>query len=146
MNQLDLSDVVQYVEENIGDFHSRRIQSLDNLKLAKVLRRKNPYLFKAKYIATPEQFVRSLIDAHISSNEETVFGNWLEQLAIFICGRVYGGWKSGITGIDLEFDADGRRNIVAIKSGPNWATARKSPRWFSISRTPNAPCAPAIRN
>lgn len=123
MNQLDLSDVVQYVEENIGDFHSRRIQSLDNLKLAKVLRRKNPYLFKAKYIATPEQFVRSLIDAHISSNEETVFGNWLEQLAIFICGRVYGGWKSGITGIDLEFDADGRRNIVAIKSGPSWGNS-----------------------
>ncbi len=33
---------------------------------------------------------------------------------------VYDGWKSGITGIDLEFDNDGNRYIVNIKSGPNW--------------------------
>jgi hypothetical protein len=52
-----------------------------------------------------------------------VFGNWLEGLAIFINGKVYGGKKSGITGIDLEFDKDGYRYIVNIKSGPNWGNA-----------------------
>ncbi|HNS01293.1 MAG TPA: PmeII family type II restriction endonuclease [Anaerolineae bacterium] len=123
MNQLDLDDVVQYVEQNIGVFHQKRIQSLDSLRLTQVLKRKNPYLFKAKNLFTPEQFVKSLVDAHISSNEETIFGDWLEQLAIFISVQVHDGWKSGITGIDLEFDADGRRNIVAIKSGPNWGNS-----------------------
>lgn len=59
------------------------------------------------------------MDAHISSNEETVFGDWLEGLAIFINSKVYDGRKSGITGIDLEFDKDGIRYIVTIKSGPN---------------------------
>lgn len=125
MKKLNLKDVSQYVEKNIGSFHQKRIQSLDELKLSKVLKRKNPYLFKAKYVLTAEQIIRGLVDAHISSNEETVFGDWLEGLAIFINGKVYGGWKSGIQGIDLEFDLNGVRNIVAIKSGPNWGNSRQ---------------------
>ena len=120
MNKLNPEDVLKYVEENIGTFHQKRIQSLDGLKLSKVLRRKNPYLFKAKYVLTAEQIVRGLTDAHISSSEETIFGDWLEGLAIFINSKVYGGYKSGITGIDLEFEINNTRYIVAIKSGPNW--------------------------
>jgi hypothetical protein len=123
MKKLNLKDVRQYVEENIGVFHEKRIQSLDSLKLSQVLRRKNPYLFKAKHVLTSEQIIKSLIDAHISSSEEGIFGDWLEGLAIFINEKVYGGRKSGITGIDLEFDSNGTRNIVTIKSGPNWGNS-----------------------
>jgi len=123
MNALNLTDVSQYVETNIGTFHQKRIASLNKLKLKTVLVKKNPYLFRAKYLLTAEQIIRSLTDAFISSNEETIFGDWLEGLAIFINAKVYGGWKSGIPGIDLEFDKDGRRNIVTIKSGPNWGNS-----------------------
>ncbi|HLA36790.1 MAG TPA: PmeII family type II restriction endonuclease [Rhodocyclaceae bacterium] len=123
MKKLMFEDVSLYVEENIGIFHKKRIQSLDGLKLSQVLKRKNPYLFRAKYMLTAEQIVKGLVEAHISSNEETVFGDWLEGLAIFINSQVYGGRKSGITGVDLEFDSDGTRNIVAIKSGPNWGNS-----------------------
>ena len=123
MKKLKLKDVLLYVEQNIGNFHQKRIQSLDELKLSKVLKRKNPYLFKAKHVLTAEQIIKGLVDAHISSNEETIFGDWLEGLAIFINSKVYNGYKSGITGIDLEFDSNGYRNIVTIKSGPNWGNA-----------------------
>jgi len=123
MRKINIDDVLKYVENNIGIFHQKRIQSIDSLKLSKVLKRKNPYLFKAKYILTSEEIIKFLVDAHISSNEETIFGDWLEGLAIFLNGKVYGGWKSGITGIDLEFDKDGIRNIVTIKSGPNWGNS-----------------------
>ena len=44
-------------------------------------------------------------------------------MAIFINREVFGGWKSGITGVDLEFDDDDVRYIVNIKSGPNWANS-----------------------
>ena len=125
MKKLKLNDVTQYVEKNIGTFHEKRIQSLDDLKLIKILKRKNPYLFKAKYVLTADQIVRGIVDAHISSNEETIFGDWLEGLAIFINDKVYAGRKSGITGIDLEFDNDNIRYIVTIKSGPNWANSRQ---------------------
>ena len=123
MKKLNLKDVLRYVEQNIGTFHQKRIQSLDGLKLSNILKRKNPYLFKAKYVLTAEQIIKGLVDAHISSNEETIFGDWLEGLAIFINDRVYGGRKSGITGIDLEFNTNGTRNIVTIKSGPNWGNS-----------------------
>ncbi len=123
MKELPIKEVTQYVEDNISIFHHKRIQSLDNLKLLKVLKRKNPYLFKAKHILTADHIVRALVDAHISSNEETIFGDWLEGLAIFICQKTMNGRKSGITGIDMEFDKNGVRYIVTIKSGPNWGNS-----------------------
>ena len=91
--------------------------------MVNVLKRKNPYLFKAKYVLTADEIVRGIVDAHISSNEETIFGDWLEGLAIFINGKVFDGRKSGIPNIDLEFDNDGTRYIVTIKSGPNWGNS-----------------------
>ena len=80
-------------------------------------------MFKAKHILTSQDIIKSLTDAFISSSEEGIFGDWLEGLSIFINQNVYGGWKSGITGIDLEFDKDGIRYIVTIKSGPNWGNS-----------------------
>ncbi len=135
MKPLILNDVLTYVEENIGTFHQKRIATLDELSLSKVLKRKNPYLFKAKYVKTANEIVRGLVDAHISSNEETIFGDWLEGLAIFINEKVYGGWKSGIAGIDLEFDKEGKRFIVNIKSGPNWGNSSQIAKMKSDFKT-----------
>ena len=135
MQKLNLQDVSKYVENNISLFHKKRISSLDTLKLSKVLKRKNPYLFKAKYVLTAEQIIKGLVDAHISSNEETVFGDWLEGLAIFINEKVYGGWKSGILGVDLEFDNNNRRYIVNIKSGPNWGNSSQIRKMISDFKT-----------
>jgi hypothetical protein len=135
MLELNIQDVSRYVEKNISEFHEKRISSLDTLKLSKVLKRKNPYLFKAKYALTAEQIIKGLVDAHISSNEETIFGDWLEGLAIFINEKVYGGWKSGIVGTDLEFDKDNRRYIVNIKSGPNWGNSSQIKKMISDFKT-----------
>jgi len=118
--KLNLVNITQYVEQNIGTFHEKRIAGLNDLKLSKVLSKKNPYLFKAKYILTAQDIIKSITDAYISSQEETIFGDWLEGLAIFINEKVYKGRKSGIPGIDLEFDKDNIRYIITIKSGPNW--------------------------
>lgn len=135
MKKLNLKDVSKYVEKNIGTFHEKRIQSLDGLKLIQVLKRKNPYLFKAKYVLTADEIVRGIVDAHISSNEETIFGDWLEGLAIFINGKVFNGRKSGIPNIDLEFDHNGIRNIVTIKSGPNWGNSSQIKKMISDFKT-----------
>ena len=124
-----------YVEQNIGTFHQKRIQSLDTLSLRNVLKRKNPYLFKAKYVLTAAEIVNGLVDAHISSSEETIFGDWIEELAIFINKKVYEGRKSGINGIDLEFDLNEIRYIVAIKSGPNWGNKSQKEKMLTDFKT-----------
>lgn len=135
MKPISLKSVTQYVEENISLFHKKRIDSLDNLKLTDVLKRKNPYLFKAKNALLAQDIVQGIVDAHISSQEETIFGDWLEGLAIFINSKVYGGRKSGISGIDLEFDEGGKRYIVTIKSGPNWANSKQLKEMLTSFKT-----------
>lgn len=104
-------------------FHQRRLEGLESLRLDHVLKRKNPYLFKAKNLVNAEDLVKSLVDAYLSSQEETVFGAFLEQLAIFCSAETVDGRKSGIDGIDLEFVRDDVLHLVAIKSGPNWHNA-----------------------
>ena len=128
MRNLALSDVTKYVEVNRGSFHERRLDSLNELKLSKVLQRKNPYLFKAKNVLHAQDLVKAILDAHLSSQEETIFGEFLEKLAIFICSKVYGGKKSATEGIDLEFEKGGIVYIVSIKSGPNWGNAQQVKR------------------
>ena len=53
--------VTNYVEDHIGEFHARRLQSLRRLKLKHILKRKNPYLFKAKNILTGADLVRTCL-------------------------------------------------------------------------------------
>lgn len=115
--------IATYIEQNIPEFHKRRLESLTGLNLDKVLIRKNPYLFKAKNINTASGLVKAILDAHLSSQEETIFGAFLENVAIHACSIALGGIKSGIEGIDLEFTQDEERFIVSIKSGPNWGNS-----------------------
>lgn len=122
MEPLNLDDVREYVNENIVDFHQRRIKSLEDLKLGKLLK-KNPYLFKAKNIVTAGQLIEGLLDAFLSSSEEKLFGDFLEGLAVFIAGKTCGGHKSAATGVDLEFINDGIHYVVSIKSGTNWGNS-----------------------
>jgi len=128
MNGSLVPKVKQYVIDNIGTFHEARLAALDSLSLKKVLSRKNPYLFRAKNQLMPSDIVKNILDSYLSSSEETIFGDWLEGLAIFISGEIYGGKKSSAQGIDLEFDRDGIHYLVSIKSGPNWGNASQKKR------------------
>lgn len=122
MPNLDMLEVCDFVNKNIVDFHQRRIYSLESLDLNKLLR-KNPYLFKAKNISTANELITGLLEAFLSSSEEKLFGDFLEELAIFIAGKIYNGHKSSAPGVDLEFFNQQIHYIVSIKSGTNWGNS-----------------------
>ena len=128
MNPIPQAEITKYVEQNIPGFHRNRIEKLKKLRLKAVLRRKNPYLFKVKNISTAGDFIQTILDAYLSSQEETLFGGFLEGLAIYVCSHVYNGNKSSAEGIDLEFEKDNSRYIVSIKSGPNWGNSSQIKR------------------
>lgn len=115
--------VETYIRDHISEFHEAKIEKLKKLKLNEILKRKNPYMFKAKYLEDEHSLVKSLMDAVCSSSEETIFGDWLERLAIFVAHEVYGGYKSTTKGVDLEMDKDGIHYIISIKSGPHWSNS-----------------------
>jgi len=128
MSLIEPQEIIKYVEANIPHFHMSRLTGLRNLKLETVLKRKNPYLFKAKNVITASELVQTILDAHLSSSDEGLFGGFLEGLAIFVCERTFGGRKSSTEGIDLEFERNQVKYLVSIKSGPNWGNSSQIQR------------------
>ncbi|GFE70953.1 PmeII family type II restriction endonuclease [Chroococcus sp. FPU101] len=124
MNQENYQIYHDYLINNVlTPFYNKRFEKLSKLRLSNVLGRKNPYLFKAKNIELAGDFVKSIVDAFLSSQEETIFGNLLEGFAIYIAEKLYQGFKSDLNSIDLEFERNGNYYIVGIKSGTNWGNS-----------------------
>lgn len=123
MNKELINKISSYVEQNIGEFHKSRIKKLQSINLKTLLMRKNPYMFKAKNIVTASEMVENLASAYVSSAEESIFGNWMEGLAIFVTETVCSGYKSAAEGIDIEFDKDGTHYFISVKSGPSWSNS-----------------------
>ena len=122
MKPLNLPLVEEYVNDNIVDFHNRRLSSLEKLTLRRLLN-KNPYLFKAKNVQSAGQLVEGFMDAFLSSSEEQLFGGFLEDLAVYVAQQTSGGHKSTAGGVDLEFINKGTHFVVSVKSGPNWGNS-----------------------
>lgn len=119
LNTFIASDVIQ-------PFYQIRLQRLGIAKLSHIAKRKNPYLFKAKNIETAGDLAKGLLDAFLSSQEETIFGDLMEGLAIHICHQVFDGRKAEqgkYPSVDLIFEKDNKTYIVGIKSGPNWGNS-----------------------
>jgi site-specific DNA-methyltransferase (cytosine-N4-specific) len=147
MAPLNYEPINDYVVASVlKPFYATRLQALGALRLKDgtdpipILKRKNPYLFKAKNIGTAEEFVRSALDAFLSSQEETLFGKLMEGLAVFVCNLVYGGKKPQAgkwPSLDLIFERDNKLYIVGIKSGPYWGNSDQIARMrtnFKIAR------------
>lgn len=110
-------------EHVITPFYNIRLNNLNSLHLTGVLKRKNPYLFKAKNVELAGELVKGIVDAFLSSQEETIFGNLLEGFAVHVSRTLYGGFKSELKSVDLEFERDDAYHIVGIKSGTNWGNS-----------------------
>ena len=141
-----------FLAENVvTPFYLRRLQGLQSIRLGDVLKRKNPYLFKAKNLETTGELARSVVDAFLSSGaqrrgrvfvfrraaswtrflssqEETLFGDLMETFAVHMAATLWNGHKSRRVGLDLEFERDGKYYIVEIKSGVNWGNSSQIKR------------------
>lgn len=112
--------IEEFINQHIQTFHDGRLHRLQTIDLNSVLKRKNPYLFRAKNMRTASDIVTAMLDALLSSSEEKMFGDFLEKLAIFVSAETSGGRKSSAAGIDLEFERENTLYLVSVKSGPNW--------------------------
>ena len=117
--------VDQYVSEHINDhFYDRRTKKLKEQSaeelLKKLLRAKNPYMLRAVNCDTAEKLIRRIIGDNMSSSDEGMFGEFLEELAIEVSGIAIGGKKAAAEGIDIDADHDEKRYQIAVKSGRVW--------------------------
>lgn len=109
-------EVVQAISKGLDEFYTHLIASLDTINIQKIMKRKNPYLYRAKATNSAVEIVDSILSAYVSSSEETIFGNcFFEPLAI----AASGGNKALAEGVDIMIQ-DKKSNLitaVAVKSG-----------------------------
>ncbi len=100
----------------LNDFYKRRLASIDKLKLNDVLKRKNPYLYRAIGYTKASEIVEELLRAYIISSDEGIFGGaFFEKVALESCD----GHESGNDSIDIEIHLESTVKAIAVKSGPS---------------------------
>ena len=117
-NSYDEQAVVQAIANALDIFYSTLIDKIDGLDIKKVMKRKNPYLYRAKAMQSASEIVESVLNAFVTSSEETIFGNcFFEPIAI----AASGGNKALAEGIDIMIQDNDTNTIyaVAVKSGPS---------------------------
>ena len=110
--------VVEAIATALETFYGSLIEKIDGLDIVKVMKRKNPYLYRAKAMQNASEIVESVLSAFVSSSEETIFGNcFFEPIAI----AASGGNKALAEGIDIMIQKNDTNTIyaVAVKSGPS---------------------------
>ncbi len=111
---LDPQTLEAKIGELLDDFYARRTQMVAKLDLLNVLRRKNPYLYRALGVGTATEIVNGLLSAYISSSDETLFGNvFFEPLAKFVSE----GTVAPSEGVDVAIESDTVYRAIAVKSG-----------------------------
>lgn len=122
---------------HVSDFADKITKRLENLKPKDLVARKNPYLFCLRANNDAEQFSASILDAFLSSSEETMFGTLAEQCAVVICRFGKGGIKSTAEGIDIEYVENDTRTIIQVKSGKHWGNSsqrKKMEEYFTKAK------------
>lgn len=114
----DEQAVVRAIAQALDSFYESLISKIDHLNISKVMKRKNPYLYRAKAMQSASDIVDSVLTAFVSSSEETIFGNcFFEPVAI----AASNGNKALAEGIDIMLQDHENNTItaIAVKSGPS---------------------------
>ena len=67
--------IVEAIAVALDNFYTNLIKKVDSLNIKAVMKRKNPYLFRAKAMNGAAQIIDAILAAFVSSSEETIFGN-----------------------------------------------------------------------
>jgi hypothetical protein len=114
----DEKAVTEAIAQALETFYANLIAKIDELNIQKIMKRKNPYLYRAKAMQNAAEIVESVLTAFVSSSEETIFGNcFFEPIAI----AASNGNKALAEGIDIMIQDKGENTMyaIAVKSGPS---------------------------
>ena len=112
-NSYDEKAVIEAIAQALETFYANLIAKIDE-----IMKRKNPYLYRAKAMQNAAEIVESVLTAFVSSSEETIFGNcFFEPIAI----AASNGNKALAEGIDIMIQDKGENTMyaIAVKSGPS---------------------------
>lgn len=126
MNEVTTEQVESFINDNVKGLHATLLVVLDDVSLHELLQSENPYQLIRRGSPCAHDLIRVLLDNHLDRYESHWFGQLMEQLAVYVCGAAYGGWKSELRGIDLEFAKDGERYVVSFTPCPDYDEGNES--------------------
>ncbi len=122
---MNTNELERLIKHSLDDFYAARLDALEHLPLKKILRRKNPYLFRATGLHKASEVVENMLAAYVSSSDEGIFGiKFFEPIAKMASG----GTISPSEGVDVAIESRKRYLAVAVKSGPNIFSASQKRR------------------
>ena len=99
---VDSKEIERAIGNALEEFYTSLLSKIDTISIGDIMKRKNPYLYRAKAIESAAEIVDSVLSATVSSSEETIFGNcFFEPLAI----AASGGNKALAEGVDIMVEA-----------------------------------------
>lgn len=93
-----------------------------SINLPDLLSKCNPYSL-AVNCKTPEDIVDFILQKHQQTSSETIWGYYLETIAVKISEIRLNGFKSKEVCTDIEWITDGKKHFRGWKSSPNWSNA-----------------------
>lgn len=121
---IDGESLEKHLGELLDVFYAKRRDTLKNLELIPILKRKNPYLYRATGVATGSEIITQVMAAFISSSDETIFGNeFFEPLAKWAAAESAKTREAtsvtvgGAAGVDIAVEDAVCYIALAVKSG-----------------------------
>ena len=115
-NGVNSKEVESAIGRALEEFYNALLAKIDSINIEDIVKRKNPYLYRAKAMSNAYEIVENILSATVSSSEETIFGNcFFEPIAI----AASGGNKALAEGVDIMVEDKDSNTIyaIAVKSG-----------------------------
>ena len=126
MKYVNAKAVEAQVNEDVVTFHHMRCKSLEEIRLKQVLKKKGLYLYRARNIWVASDLVKSLLEDLVSSFDETIFRQFLDDIALFIVSKAERGTKSVSRDHEAEFTYRDTRHVIFVKARLSYGKARTS--------------------
>lgn len=110
----DEDAIIKAIATALEEFYTALINKVDKLNIKSIIKRKNPYLFRAKAMNGAAQIIDAILAAFVSSSEETIFGNVFFEPIATAAAR---GQKALAEGVDIMIERENTVYAVAVKSG-----------------------------
>ena len=111
-NSYNEDAIVEAIATALDNFYTNLIKKVDSLNVKAVMKRKNPYLFRAKAMNGAAQIIDAILAAFVSSSEETIFGNvFFEPIATAAAQ----GQKALAEGVDIMVERDNTIYAIAVR-------------------------------
>jgi hypothetical protein len=123
MGRIRTKEMLSFLSYRFRQMYIHQMKKVEQIRLSDILQEADGYFLACKNALLIGDVIRDGINRVMLPTEENLFHRLLVDLALFVCEKTYGGTKSTVEGIDLEFEKDNIKYIITVKSGPNWANS-----------------------